>query len=263
MARLSFAEEMKRVAETRAARRKPIPKEATLAVVVASNRPSDLKDLLQDLLHQSLPKFEVHLGCHGFTPSAELKSGISKLTKRGISTTVKRFEKEATLGSILSDLARATKTAYVSKMDDDDIYGPNHLSDLMSAILDKKCAVVGRAMNYIYLEPLDLTVRRFTGVGISEVELFSDFVCGGTILVERSYGEKANWFGTGVTAVDKHLLDGVRAQSGTIWRTFGAGYIYRRRSNQHTYATNYSKYLEGSSDQWVGILQGEEFGVRR
>ena len=262
MARLTFTEEMDRVAQTRAVRRARPNIKGKVAVILASNRPNDLLDVFKDIERQSLPTFELLLGCHGFTPSVAMNRAFNRLKRRRIDVRHFSYDPKVTLGSMLTDLARKSKSEFVAKMDDDDIYGPEHLRDLLDVINEKKCEVVGRAMNYIYLEPIDLTVRRFAGVGVSDVELFSDWICGGTILVTRSAGEKADWFGSGTTAVDTHLLSRVTSNGGKIYRTFGAGYIYRRRSGQHTYSTNYGKYLNGIEDQWVGLVRGSEFGVR-
>jgi hypothetical protein len=117
-------------------------------------------------------------------------------------------------------------------------------------------------MNYVYLEPLDLTVRRFGVQGTQAVEIWSDWVCGGTILVSRSAGESAGWFGNGTTAVDRYILGRITENGGKIWRTFGAGYIYKRSFTFHTYVTNYSKYLKNANQQVVGLWQDRVFGTQ-
>jgi hypothetical protein len=118
-------------------------------------------------------------------------------------------------------------------------------------------------MNYVYLEPLQLTVRRFAPHGTQAVELWSDWVCGGTILAKRDVAEVAGWFGAGNTAVDRFMLSGITNNGGKIWRTFGAGYIYRRTFTFHTYVTNYSKYLNGANEQVVGRWDHPIFGGER
>jgi hypothetical protein len=55
----------------------------------------------------------------------------------------------------------------------------------------------------------------------------------------------------------------VTNNGGKIWRTFGAGYIYRRTFTFHTYVTNYSKYLNGANEQVVGIWDHPIFGGER
>lgn len=166
-----------------------------------------------------------------------------------------------TLGQVLTRLAEASSGQCIAKMDDDDFYGPQHLRDLADAMIDTRAEVVGKAMNYVYLEPLDLTVRRFSQKGTQAVELWSDWVCGGTILAQRPAAEAAGWFGEGTTAVDRFILGGVTQNGGKIWRTFGAGYIYRRTFTFHTYVTNYSKYLKSSREQVVGVWEHEVFGT--
>jgi hypothetical protein len=263
MSSIAIDEEFESLITARARRRKKHHQSDSVAIVMASRRPEDLKNVLHDIYSQSLPSFELHLGLHGYKADSILTQQIMKLRHRKISVSIHHFESKETLGNILTTLATQSKTRFVAKMDDDDIYGPEHLHDLLDAIIEYNSDVVGRAMNYIYLEPINLTVRRATGVGVSAYELFSDWVCGGTILIERRAGEAAGWFGSGVTAVDTHLLQGVKANNGKIWRTFGTGYIYRRREGDHTYNTGYGKYLSAASEEWVGMISGPEFGVRK
>lgn len=262
MSSLTFFEESESVRVSRLQRRKKHSKENSVAVVIASRRAEDLEDLCDDLFKQTLPKFSIYIGLHGYQPDAMLKGKLDRLKRRNIKVKVERFDTDATLGKILSTLCEVSSERFVAKMDDDDIYGPEHLHDLLDVLIENKCDVAGKAMNYIYLDSINLTVRRATGVGVSQYELFDDWVCGGTIMVSRSAGEKAGWFGSGVTAVDTHLLQGVKTNGGKIWRTYGAGYVYRRRENNHTYSTNHAKYLNAASEEWVGLVRGAEFGVR-
>lgn len=258
----TFSKEIEAQSAIRFKRRKEQKDYPTVAVLVSTLRPEDLASLLEQLLEQSLPSFELHLGLHDFDLSNSHVRQISKLKQRKIKITIKRFDKNITLGTILSTLASKTSTQFIAKMDDDDFYGPEHLRDLLDAALDTKADVVGRAMNYVYLEPIHVTVRRFSASGTQAVELWSDWVCGGTILAKRSAAEAAGWFGNGHTAVDRFLLSGITNNGGKIWRTFGAGYIYRRGFTFHTYVTNYSKYLNGANDQMVGIWEDKIFGGR-
>lgn len=258
----SFTEEIAALEKLRSNRRSTIKKYPSVSVLVSTVRPDDLSNLLQQLCAQSLPSFELQIGLHAIKINSSHKKLIGILQKRKVSVNVYTFEKEKTLGTILSTLAESSSGEFTAKMDDDDYYGPEHLRDLLDAAIATGADLVGRAMNYVYLEPLQLTVRRFSPVGTQAVELWSDWVCGGTILAKRSIAESAQWFGNGSTAVDRFLLSGVTNQGGKIYRTFGAGYIYRRTFTFHTYATNYSKYLNGANSQQIGIWNHPIFGVR-
>ena len=258
----TFSQEIQAISDLRLSRRSSIKKYPTVSVVLSTVRPDDLTSILSQIKLQTLRNFELAIGLHGFQLNAKHKLLISELNKRKVKVIVEKYAKTATLGFILTNLAGKTSGDYVSKMDDDDYYGPEHLRDLVDAIVDKGADAVGRAMNYVYLEPLDLTVRRFGIQGTQAVEIWSDWVCGGTILVSRSVGESAGWFGNGTTAVDRYILGHITENGGKIWRTFGAGYIYKRGFTFHTYVTNYSKYLKNANQQVVGLWQDAIFGTR-
>jgi len=258
----TFSQEIEAISELRLSRRKNVKKYPTVSVVLSTVRPDDLTSILFQIKLQTLKTFELFIGLHEIQLNAQHKLLISELNKRGVKVSVEKYTKGDTLGSILTDLAGKTSGDYVAKMDDDDYYGPDHLRDLVDVIVDKEADVAGRAMNYVYLEPLDLTVRRFGVQGTQAVEIWSDWVCGGTILVSRAAGQAAGWFGNGTTAVDRYLLGHVTENGGKIWRTFGAGYIYRRSFTFHTYVTNYSKYLKNANQQVVGLWQDRIFGTQ-
>jgi glycosyltransferase involved in cell wall biosynthesis len=256
----SFSQEIEAIESLRQIRRSQNSSYPKISVVVSTLRPDDLANLLRQIAKQTLPQFELLLGLHTIDLNSEHKKLIGQLKKRKISVITKKFDSSKNLGMILTSLAQLSTGEFVSKMDDDDYYGPEHLRDLVDAAIDTGADVVGRAMNYVYLEPLQLTVRRFSASGTQAVELWSDWVCGGTILVRRKQAENVGWFGNGHTAVDRFLLSGVTNNGGKIWRTFGAGYIYRRTFTFHTYITNYSKYLNGANEQVVGLWEHPIFG---
>jgi glycosyltransferase involved in cell wall biosynthesis len=256
----SFSHEIAALESIRVSRRSQITQYPNVSVLVSTLRSDDLTALLKQLNTQSLPSFELILGLHTIDLSAEHKALIAKLKKRSVTTVVKKFDSSFNLGLILTALAQESTGEFIAKMDDDDYYGPEHLRDLVDAAIATSADVVGRAMNYVYLEPLQLTVRRFAPHGTQAVELWSDWVCGGTILARREKAEAAGWFGAGSTAVDRFLLSGIINNGGKIWRTFGAGYIYRRTFTFHTYVTNYSKYLNGANEQVVGLWDHPIFG---
>jgi len=256
----TFSQEIAFLESLRKVRRAKIKKYPSVSVLVATIRPDDLSALLSQLLQQSLPSFELRLGLHGIELSAFHKRAITALNRRKIRVVVQNFDKDQTLGTILSTLASGCGSDFIAKMDDDDIYGPEHLRDLLDAALDTGAEVVGRAMNYIYLEPLNITLRKFGRGSMQTVEQWSDWICGGTILAKRASAQAAGWFGNGSSAVDQFLLSGVTNNGGKIWRTFGAGYIYRRGFTPHTYVTNYSKYLNNVNEKVVGLWSHQIFG---
>lgn len=260
---ISAHDEFAVIATERLERQAQVTEYPSLSVLISTARPSDLLAILLQLEKQTLPRFELILGLHNFDLNNAHRSAIKTLEKRNVRVVFQNFDKSFTLGKILTSLGKLSKGEFIAKMDDDDTYGPHHLSDLLELIIIKQADVVGRAMNFVYVEALDLTVRRMTSQGISMANVWTDWVCGGTILAKRTSAEAAGWFGTGKNAVDTFLLQGIKSNGGKIWRTYGAGYIYHRKIAAQTYATSYSKYLRANVEQCVGIWPHNEFGTGR
>jgi hypothetical protein len=256
-----FVAELQDLQKIRHWRRNQISKYPSLEIIMASRRPDYLLKILPQLEKQSLPEFVISIGVHGYELRPQHFDLIHRLENRGISVTVQSFENSVTLGSILTTLADASDAKFIAKIDDDDIYGPEYLQDSLDSIIVNNADVVGRALNYIYLRPIDLTVRCFDRAGTSRVELWTDWICGGTILATNSIGRESRWFGEAKSGVDQYFLKQVSKIGGRIWRTYGAGYIYCRSKSGHTYDTNYSKYLESSQEQHVGLWVHEIFGT--
>jgi len=163
----SFSQEIQAIEALRKSRRSKIKKYPTVSVLLSSLRADDLSNALDQLLAQTLATFDLVLGLHTIELSASHKRQIAALNRRKVKVVVQKFTKDHTLGTILSILASQSSGEYIAKMDDDDYYGPEHLRDLVDAALDTGAEVVGRAMNYVYLEPLHLTVRKLLSSGVT------------------------------------------------------------------------------------------------
>ena len=122
----SFAKELAEISQIRSLRRSKISAYPTLSVVIATVRPNDLENILKQMLKQSMPKFEILLGLHNIDLNGNHKALITKLKARKVTVSHIKFAKSATLGEILSTLCEKSTGEYISKIDDDDYYGPEH-----------------------------------------------------------------------------------------------------------------------------------------
>ena len=73
-----------------------------------------------------------------------------------------RSTAQRTLGEALQACSDRAEGALVTKMDDDDVYGPEHVWDLVLARQYSGAQVVGKALDWIHLESQDITVFRPT-----------------------------------------------------------------------------------------------------
>jgi hypothetical protein len=136
-------------------------------------------------------------------------------------------------------------------MDDDDWYGPEFVSDLLLARSYSGADVVGTPPEFIYVEPLDVTVRRR-----DVTERFRPVVAGGTLMVSREAHAAVGGFRPTMRRyVDAGLLDALTSAGGSVYRTHGHGYLLRRSGGGHTWDPGLGYFLSRArtDQQWRGF----------
>jgi hypothetical protein len=149
-------------------------------------------------------------------------------------------------------LGRATARAsgtLVTKFDDDDTYGPEHIWDLVLARHYSGATMVGKGTEFVYLEGANITVRRRSG----QPEAEDTIVAGGTMLISRGELEELGGWRPVPRSVDRGLLDRVIRAGATIYRTHPLGYLYHRRAQGHTWAAEDEFFLRSARQQWDGL----------
>ena len=215
-----------RLRQIRVAAGLPVMPTPTVSVVVSTNRPSMLDRIIANVALQDHPNLELILALHGdgFVNGPPANPD-------GIAMTVLRFPADAVFGHVLSEASARADGEWVTKMDDDDWYGAEHVSDLVLAAGYTGADLVGKGSEFVYLEGSDVTIRRGLGAG----EATSRTLSGGTLLVRSSVlREVDGWRGL-PRGVDVALIDDVASAGGVIWRTHPFGYLLRRSTGQHTW----------------------------
>jgi hypothetical protein len=208
--------------------------EPSVSVVLATKRPDMLAFALRQVRKQRGVDLQLVLAAHGFTPDADV------LRELGPERLVVRPQDEATLfGDVLADAVTAADGDLVLKMDDDDWYGPDFVTDLLLARAYSGAELVGTPSEMHYLVPEDVTVRRG-----HQAELYAHFVAGGTMLVDRGLLRSVGSFRSVRKYVDAQLLHAVGEAGAAIYRTQGLGYLLRRNASGHTWQVDMDYLLD-------------------
>ena len=135
-------------------------------------------------------------------------------------------------------------------MDDDDWYGPDFVADLLLARDYSGAEIVGMPAEYLYLEPLDVTVRRNDAS-----ENWGRFVAGGTMMLDRALLREVGGFRPVHRFVDASLLGDVLGAGGRVYRTQGLGYLFRRTDAGHTWQADLDFFLDPARlrERWDGF----------
>ena len=233
-----------RLAQVRAAASLPVQPVPSVSVVVSTNRPALVERIVGIVAAQDHPNTELILALHGDGfPDAD------PVAPPGLDLTVLRAPADAVFGHVLSQASAMAGGEWVAKMDDDDWYGHEHLSDLVLAAGYSGADLVGKGSEFVYLEGSDVTLRRGLGAG----EAPSRTISGGTLLVRGSVlREVCGWRGL-PRGVDVALIDDVDRAGGVIWRTHPFGYLLRRTTGSHTWRVDDGYFLRQAQQKWPGM----------
>jgi len=211
------------------------PEHPTVSILLATKRPHQLEHALAQVARQRGADIELVLATHGITADPAL---VRKVV--GDLPVVQLERPESTpFGDVLTAAAQAASGDLLLKLDDDDWYGPDAISDLLMARRYSGAALVGMPAEFTYLQQVDTTIRRN-----DRTEFYARFVAGGTIMIERGLLQSVGWFRSVRKYVDKQLLQAVEATSAPIYRTHGLGYVMRRTGEGHTWEPGLDFFLD-------------------
>ncbi|GII03260.1 glycosyltransferase [Planobispora takensis] len=223
------------------------PGPPAVSVLLCTRRPELVGFALEQVARQRGVETEVVLSLHGVP--ASLPEVREATDAYGGALTVIEEDGRRVFGEVLDRAARRASGALLAKMDDDDWYGPDHLSDLLLARRYSGADLVGVAAEFFYLESLGITVRRHC-----ESELYAGHVAGSSILISREAFDGAGGFRPIPRTVDGQLLESVAAAGGRIYRAHGFNYIVgRRRVAGHTWKEPVNTFLSRYRRQWRGF----------
>ncbi|WP_326561286.1 glycosyltransferase [Micromonospora sp. NBC_01796] len=226
----------------------------SVSALLVTKRLQHVIEAVNAIENQTYPNLEIVLCLHGVEVPAELRARVAR-SSRPIE--IMTLPPEHGFGEAIGAATARARGSLVTKFDDDDTYGPEHVWDLVLARHYSGATLVGKGAEFVYLQTLDTTVRRDVGLA----EEYISVVAGGTMLISRGDLEQVGGWRPVPRSIDRGLLDRVRRSGGLIYRTHPLGYVYQRRSDGHTWDPGLEYFLRGAGMQWSGLPRHREFGT--
>ena len=220
-----------------------------VSALLVTRRPRKVPDAVAALAAQTYPELEIIVGLHGCDLDVEQLACDRPVQ-------VVPIPAELNLGEALGEATRCARGSLVTKVDDDDRYGPEHIWDLVLARHYSGATVVGKGAEFVHVQSRNVTVRRWMGS-----ELFTDVVAGGTILISRGDLEAVGGWRPMARSVDRGLLDRVLDAGGLVYRTHPFGFVYTRHDDGHTWDPGVDYFLANPRQKWRGLPPYAEFGA--
>ena len=227
----------------------------SVSAVLLTNRETYLTHALQQIAKLDYPNLQVLVGLHGLELTSARIAELMDLAGRELEFI--SIAGNLSFGAAMQVASQRADGELITKMDDDDYYGANHIWDLVLARMYSGAQVVGKALDWIYLEGEDTTVFRPTYAA----EKYSFFIAGGTILISRADLDGVGGWRPVAKSIDRALLECVKQTGGLIYRTHGLGYMYVRHLAPHTASVSSEHFLTKTEQTWPGLLRHQIFGT--
>jgi glycosyltransferase involved in cell wall biosynthesis len=233
---------------------KPLEKKKKISIVTITNRVEYIDNIIENMKRQKYRNIQLILvlNSNQFNLN-EVKKRVSILD---IDTQVYSKEESVSLGECFNFAYSKTDGDYIAKMDDDDLYGANYLSDSLLAFDYSGADIVGKKAIYVYFEGLDKTYMKYPG----QEDIFTDFITGPTIIFRRSVMENIRFIDANKSE-DSTFLKDAKEAGYKIFSSDAFNFVYMRRAvnNSHTWKMDVEQFLKTCDEVGTGVRVDEAF----
>lgn len=222
-----------------------------VSVLLSTIRPWQLEHVFRTVGAQSDVDVELVLLTHGFTPGGQ---NISRLQSEFDvpNVTLLTAERSLSLGQCLNMCVEAATGKVLTKMDDDDYYAPDYLSDQLYALDYSGADLVGKQAHYMHLEALNATMLRFA----QWEHRYTRTVMGPTIMGSAEIF-RANPFADVGSGEDTVFLKRVVSAGGSIYSADRFNYCQQRSGQGHTWKVSDESLLATAELKFFGNYRDE------
>lgn len=218
----------------------------SVSALVSTVRPKQLEQVFATVGSQVGVEAELVLLTHGFeTDDVQVKAlahqyGVGRYQ-------VLTAPQEVSLGECLNKCVAAASGEVLSKMDDDDYYGPNYLADLLHALQFSQADVVGKLAHYMHFTSNKANVLRMQHLE----HTFSRTVMGPTITARREVFE-AHPFEALNRGEDTAFLKAVTTAGRSIYSADRYNFCQMRSSAGHTWDVSEEELAASGEIEFFG-----------
>jgi hypothetical protein len=218
----------------------------SVSALVPTIRPQQIEHVFRTLAAQRGVQTELVMLTHGFELAEKELSELRK--KFGLQdAVVLNASRDVSLGQCLNLCAAAAGGEVLTKMDDDDSYGPEYLSDQLFALSFSGADVVGKQAHYVHLKHSRANVVRFA----EKEHRYTDFVMGPTIMAPRQVFLE-NPFAQLRLGEDTAFLQNAQKQGMTIYSADRFNYLQVRGGSEHTWQVSDAQLMASGNLRFYG-----------
>ena len=224
-----------------------------VSIIMASCRPEKIENIINNIRGQKYPNKEVIVVIQNYTASEfnKLESMLTDMVPKLNRCQILVVNTKMSLGARQNLAINNANGTYWAKMDDDDWYFENYLTDMIITIRLGDYDLVGKNSVFVYLDGKDLTLIRNPNMQ----NIDNSNLRGASFVAKNKFSNDL-FFGDLQQGEDSELLKKAREAKLKIHATDPFNFIVYRSSSvdNHTWKKNQSYFLETSNILGSGFL---------
>lgn len=151
------------------------------------------------------------------------------------------IDEKISLGNCLNSAVEKARFNYIAKLDDDDYYGPNYLTQAINAFQYTNASIVGKGSYYVYFKPSNILAVAHGAKENSYVK----FVAGPSLVIKKNLFNIIKFRDVSI-GEDKYLLQDCLNNNLKIYSTNIRNFAYTRydNNNMHTWRVNNANFMK-------------------
>lgn len=222
-----------------------------ISIILPTMRPHFIDRIVSNIGNQTYSNIECVIITQNYSKKEinELKSKFDKF--KHITYKILENNSSQNLGARLNQALSHTKGEFIAKFDDDDLYFPNYLTDMMLPFKFGDWSLVGKKEGFFYLELEDKLVVKYP----NQRHIDTDFVMGATLVMKKSDLIEVGGFLEAARGEDSDLLKRMTAKGKKIYASDPFNFIVWRSKNSGSHSWDINKEFYESNCDYVGVGQ--------
>ncbi|MWK37486.1 glycosyltransferase [Actinomadura sp. J1-007] len=222
-----------------------------VSLLLPTCRPEQVGPAIEQAARQLWRPLQLVLVLHGLDldPALVEKQAIAAGLDDAV---VIAADRSVSLGGCLNLAIDAASGTYLGKMDDDELYGPHYLSDLLPAFSYTEAGVVGKLAHYAHLASIGATLLRYP----DHEHRYVDVLRGGALLAEGDLLRAYRFADVG-RGEDTDLFRRLRADGVRVYAADRFSFITVRHADaaRHTWRPSDLELLADSRLAFYGLAE--------
>ena len=219
-----------------------------ISIILPTMRPHFIDRIVSNIGNQTYSNIECIIITQGYSKNEVNELKLKLDNYENITYKVIENNSAQNLGARLNQALQQANGEFIAKFDDDDLYFPNYLTDMMLPFKFGDWSVVGKKEGFFYLESEDKLIVKYP----NQRHIDTDFVMGATLVMRKSDLFEVGGFLEAAKGEDSDLLRRMKAAGKKVYAADPFNFVVWRSKDGSSHSWDINADFYKSNCDFVG-----------